>query len=95
MPSRITDEQRRAWIAAAVEASPPLSEDFVRYLDAKPSTIITQSIREFVEVCRRDSAGQLNIARMEDGQFSRDDGLPRAGYTFSVYYKQPEQTNLI
>lgn len=95
MPLRIADEQRAAWIGAILEDSPSISYDFVVYLDAKPSTIIAHGPEEFFEVVRRDRAGQLNIARMEDGQFARDDGVPKFGYKFSVYYKQPEQTNLI
>lgn len=95
MPLRITEEQRAGWIAAILKDCPPITKDFAAYLDGKPSTVIVHGPEEFFEICRRDRAGLLNIARMEDGQFARDDGLPKFGYQFSVYYKQPEQTNLI
>jgi len=95
MLQRISNEQRERWIAEAMASGPTLSDEFVARLNAKPSTIITQTIREFFAVISRDKAGILCIARMEDGQFAIGDNVPRFGYKFSVYYKPPEQTRLL
>lgn len=81
----IDDVQRQQWIDAILQGN-VCSIEFARSLEKKPATIRTNDDAEYFEIFQRERAGTLRIGRMEGGA---------SGYTFSVYYPQPEQKNLL
>ena len=100
MSFRVTDEQRRAWIAAA-NSWPPPSAEFLAELDRIPSIIHTRTNAEVMEVLIRELAKprRFRIHRFEDGIRTKIPGKKKSywepGRTIHLVRMSEEQTNLI
>lgn len=100
MSSRITDEQRREWIAAAVAGQRP-SADFLAELERIPPVIHTRTTVELFEVLSQEQRKprRFRIHRYEDGIRTKIAGQKKsyleAGRTIYLFKCNEEQTNLI